>query len=157
MANKLFLTALLVFFPVKWQLPLGMCWLILFIGLILYRDPYVRRSDDRLQLMAQVEIFLLLMAGRVLQWDGSFQPGSAIDIAISVLLITTTVALLLVFIGFGFAHLRMVYWRHYRELAKAAALEREMAATSPSPLVAAATSPSYALPPEQEMTPVHSN
>jgi hypothetical protein len=33
-------------------------------------SPYVRKSDDRMQIFAQLEILMLLIAGYVLQEDG---------------------------------------------------------------------------------------
>lgn len=34
----------------------GMCWSALYIGLLLYTAPFVRRADDHLQLISQTEV-----------------------------------------------------------------------------------------------------
>ena len=49
MLNKLFLSSILFFFPMDAQLPIGMVWCILFLGLLLLLQPYVRNSDGELR------------------------------------------------------------------------------------------------------------
>jgi hypothetical protein len=97
MLNKLFLTSLLVFFDDSLQIPAGMIWCALYIWYIYHMfipivddapedmfkcsmsvlnsfiflvSPYVRRTDDRMQMFAQLEVFLLLLAGYVLREAG---------------------------------------------------------------------------------------
>jgi hypothetical protein len=48
MANKLALTSLLAFFPIEWQMPLGMVVIVCYMMAVLLLQPYVRRGDDRL-------------------------------------------------------------------------------------------------------------
>jgi hypothetical protein len=50
---------------------IGMGWIILYLGLILLRQPYVRKGDDRMQMFVLCELFLLLLAGDVLQNAGT--------------------------------------------------------------------------------------
>src|SRR5437879_4980466 len=63
-----------------------------------------------MQLFAQLEILLLLLSGLVLQNEGIPEVGSAIDIAMSTLLLVLTICVLAVLvaniIGFG----RRAYW-----------------------------------------------
>jgi IPT/TIG domain/Tyrosine-protein kinase ephrin type A/B receptor-like len=63
--HKLFLTSVLAFFPSASQLPLGMTIATAYTMALLIIGPYIRKSDDQLHLLAQVEIFLLLCAGNV--------------------------------------------------------------------------------------------
>jgi hypothetical protein len=49
---------------------IGMGWIILYMSLILFQQPYVRAADDRMQLLVLCELFLLLLAGNVLQHAG---------------------------------------------------------------------------------------
>jgi len=63
--NKLALTSMLAFAPPQAQLQLGMVICTLYTVLLLYFSPYLRHEDDLLALFAQVEIYLLLLAGLV--------------------------------------------------------------------------------------------
>ena len=73
--HKLFLTSVIAFFPRESQLPVGMCAATLYLVLLLRVNPYQRHSDDRLHLLAQNEIALLLMAGNIFYFqplDGAY-------------------------------------------------------------------------------------
>ncbi len=47
------------------QLPFGMVVAVLYHMIILQLNPYLRKEDDALAQLAQVEIFLLILAGDV--------------------------------------------------------------------------------------------
>jgi hypothetical protein len=95
MVHKLILTSLLAFLPPDGQIPFGMAICMSYVIIILIRKPYHRKGDDRLSLFAQVEIFLLMLAGYVF-----FKTGldEAQDMTISVFLILATVGFMLVFL-----------------------------------------------------------
>lgn len=79
----------------------------------------MRRTDDRMQLFAQLEVFLLLLAGLVLRevsLDDSF------DIAMSALLIILVTYVFCLFILHLFLFLRFKYKEMIRERMKAEAL-----------------------------------
>lgn len=80
MANKLFLVSIVGFFPPDWQLGLAMvrpvtvtclhgvttppqAWTVGYLMVLLLAKPYVRKGDDRLHLLVQLEIYLFLLAG----------------------------------------------------------------------------------------------
>jgi uncharacterized membrane protein len=96
MMNKLFLTSLVAFFPYTAQLPVGMVFSVVYIQVLLALRPYIRSSDDRLHLFAQIEIFLMLMAGHMFL-DGEEFDDEA-DILMSAILILVTVLVIVLFL-----------------------------------------------------------
>lgn len=84
---------------------------------VLQIQPYVRRSDERLHLLCQVEIFLLLLCAYNALHDASFTgPGSTEDITLSAVLITLTAGLFLYFILLAVRFLREEYYALLREV-----------------------------------------
>jgi len=69
MMHKLFLVALLAFFPGDLQLPFALAIVTLYSCLILVMNPYIRKGDDRLHLLCQTEIYLLLLSVYVFKND----------------------------------------------------------------------------------------
>lgn len=106
MADKLTLTSLLLFLPPTWQMGVGMIVVVLYMCAILLLVPYVRQGDDQLQLLAQIEIFLLLLAGLVLQSSSSVTLDPIIDVGLSIIMIAITVCIMLGFIFLGVKYLR---------------------------------------------------
>ena len=96
--QKLTLTSILAFIPTAAQLPVGMSVAILYMILILVTNPYLRRTDDKLALLAQTEIFMLLCAG----WIFYNLPVNAYnakdDTELSVVLIMITVGFFIAFL-----------------------------------------------------------
>jgi hypothetical protein len=80
MGNKLFLNGVLGFFPVLTQMPVGMAWTGGFLMLLLLRSPFVRKADDRLQLLASVELLLLLTCAWVLYYTRSQTFDNFVDV-----------------------------------------------------------------------------
>lgn len=120
MVNKLFLTSLLVFFPPGLQMPAGLVCCACHTLVIQLVQPYIRSRDDRMALLAQSEVMLILLAGHVLASTGSFAKGSLLDIGLSIVLIAVSVfvfALLFVHVGL---HIKEMYLRKLRELNKKA-------------------------------------
>ena len=73
MWHKLFLTSLLRFLPPDFQLPCAIAVSVSYTGTILLVSPYVRLSDDRLAMLFQSELMLLLMASYIMNnWSLTF-------------------------------------------------------------------------------------
>jgi len=87
MLHKLFLTSLLDFFPTDAQLPLGMCIAMVYLVTLLRTNPYIRKEDDKLHLLCQIEIMLLLAAGYVFYENPSLAIDSWQDWVLSFVLI----------------------------------------------------------------------
>jgi len=92
--HKLVITSLIAFVPFEQQMSVAMAFVTLYTILILVGRPYLRKSDDRLHLFAQVEIFLMLNAGNA--FNSLTEPDPFMETVMSVFL----VVLLAVFIGF---------------------------------------------------------
>jgi len=97
MANKLFLTSLVMFWPVKAQMPAALCWITCYLILCLLNYPWIRKGDDRLHLYCQNNVYLVILAGYVLssldQQDGYGDD----DLAMSVVLIILTIGVFILF------------------------------------------------------------
>ena len=61
MAHKLTLTSLLAFAPDSAQSSVGMAAVIAYLAYILWNAPYVRKGDDRLHLVVQIEARALVI------------------------------------------------------------------------------------------------
>jgi len=95
MTHKFLLTSVLSFFPSTAQMPVGMVVCTLYTMAILVRKPYYRKGDDRLHMFAQVELFLLMLAGFVFFREGV--TDSQVKL-ISAFLIIVTVCFMVLFI-----------------------------------------------------------
>jgi len=89
MIYKLVLTSITPFFQNEAQLPFALVVVIVFTFLVLYMQPYIEASNDRLQLTVQVEIYLLLLIAYVLR-SNYIMEGSVEDVLLSILLIAVT-------------------------------------------------------------------
>jgi IPT/TIG domain/Transient receptor potential (TRP) ion channel/Tyrosine-protein kinase ephrin type A/B receptor-like len=111
MMYKLTLTSLLGFAPVEWQMRGALTVVVLYSFTILFLMPYVRRQDDRLHLFANLEIFLILLAGYILvdmdQEEKTLSTSS--DILLSTLLIAMTVFVIVLFTLMTFVAARKMY------------------------------------------------
>jgi hypothetical protein len=85
MLCKLTLSALIAFVPFQWQMLTAMCVCALYISVIEYVQPYIRKADNRLHMIALVEILLMLMAGNV--FNSLEEPDELMDAVLSVVLI----------------------------------------------------------------------
>jgi hypothetical protein len=74
-----------------------MAEIVLYIIILLFISPYVRKSDDRLQLMAQTEIFLLVLVGFINETNVE-DTEVFTDVTVSVLMVLITSGFLLYFI-----------------------------------------------------------
>jgi hypothetical protein len=74
MLHKLALTSILAFLPTAYQLPTGLVIANLFLMTLLLMRPYVRKGDERLHLLVQTEISLMLYVGYIYsKGDQSFE------------------------------------------------------------------------------------
>jgi len=117
MAHKLFLTCLIAFIPGDYQLPVGMVVAIIYMVILLRLHPYIRPEDDTLQLLAQTEIYLLLLAGSIFYHNPIEQLGNEEDKFLSAVLIILTLAIILSFLIFGALLVRRMYleWKAEKE------------------------------------------
>eukprot|EP00463_Aulacantha_scolymantha_P004055 TRINITY_DN5007_c0_g1_i2.p1 TRINITY_DN5007_c0_g1~~TRINITY_DN5007_c0_g1_i2.p1 ORF type:complete len:316 (-),score=42.57 TRINITY_DN5007_c0_g1_i2:28-975(-) len=90
MIHKLALTSLIAFVKTKYQMPLAMGIVALYTVVILVGKPYLSKGSDRLHLLAQTELLLVLMAGHC------FRENVPLD-AISSALASTLLILLCIF------------------------------------------------------------
>jgi len=98
MANKLILTSVLSFFPFNLQLPFGMAFVLAYSMIILLTEPYLSSGDDRLALLANVEIFLVIMASYILNFQGQQVLDPVINVLLSILFIAMTVTIMIAFL-----------------------------------------------------------
>lgn len=112
MANKLFLTSIVIFFPLDWQMSVALAWSTLFILFLLVRPPYVREMDDRLHLFAMTAIYCLLLIGHTSDRD---EKDTAMDVLLSVVLITAVIGLFLLFLY----HVSLWWKKHVRQRQRA--------------------------------------
>ncbi len=111
--HKLMLTSIIVFLPIDAQLRTGMAVVAVYTVLMLLKKPYVRAQDDLMHLLAQVELFLLLLAGLLVQsTDGGV--AEDVDIGLSVVLIAATIAVLVVFLIHAVLYTRRYVYEQMR-------------------------------------------
>ena len=124
--HKLFLCSIIPFFPRDATLPVGIAAAGLYMFVLLRADPYLRLNDDRLHLLAQSEIMLVLIAAHLFN---SFGPRHVYsmqeDVIMSVALMAITLGVFVLFLGFagrGIArmiHKSYVSWRAKKDHAEA--------------------------------------
>lgn len=95
MLNKLTMTSLLVFFPAAYRMPLGMVWTVGYMSVILLMRPYLRGEEDTLHLLAEAEIYLLILCAYILTSLGGKKLDYTVDLAMSTVLIALNISLLL--------------------------------------------------------------
>jgi len=122
MLHKLTLTSLIAFFPVQVKLPAAMSITTSYTMLILVRRPYLRKADDTLHLLAQVELLLLLMAAHILSVLNRRTLDLATDIALGSMLIVLSCAFVVFFVIRSFWLLRKIFRNRQRD--KALDIER---------------------------------
>lgn len=108
--HKLLLVSFLAFFPEEYQLPAGMVVAGLYVLMLLVMNPYIRESDDRLHLLAQTVIILILLAGHIIYHNPIAEFESREDWLLSLLLAAVT----LVFIVYFFHGVFVVLYLKYK-------------------------------------------
>jgi len=117
MIHKVIMVALLSFFPFTWHMPGGMVVVILFLQFMLLAQPYARKGDDRLALLCQMELYHIILAGYILTNNPVYD--SRTDAALSAMLITITVGLMIAFILLSVRSVRKALLVRARRLAHA--------------------------------------
>lgn len=98
MLHKLVLTGIVAFAPANTQLAINMAILILYLEVLLWVQPYLRKGDDRFHLLVQIELYLLGLAGWILTPPNAAELTPDTDLLISLLLIGLTTFLMSSFI-----------------------------------------------------------
>jgi len=87
MINKLTMTSLVSFLYPYMQMPAAMIWTAAFMVLILFGQPYIRKADDRLQLLCSLEVYLLASLGHTLNALHETTLSETVDVGMSVIMI----------------------------------------------------------------------
>jgi len=106
MMHKLLVTSIVAFFPPLAQMAVAMVIVCVYLMVILATRPYIRKGDDRLHLFAQVEIFLLLMAGN--NFNSQDKPDKFMEDVMSAILIIVFCAFILFFLVQCYVNLRKI-------------------------------------------------
>lgn len=97
MLNKLTLSAMVAFFPLEFQMTIALAWTCFYLILCLLIKPFIRKGDDRLLLLVEVEILMLLITGYVLKNNSDGELDDLTDTTMSVLLITMSCLIMVLF------------------------------------------------------------
>jgi len=103
MINKLVLVSFVQFFPDSYQMPAALVWLYGYLLLMLILQPYVYKSDDRLDLFEISLLMLLCLCGHVLNTSPTLDPTT--NFLLSIVLIGLFV---IVFLTFNFMAIRLI-------------------------------------------------
>jgi len=106
----------LYFFPTPYIIPAGLVVEAIYIIILLIQTPYLRKADDRLQMLAQVDIFLLLTVQRTYSVVGAPPPGSDVDIALSAFLILLSILVFFIFLWNVVTYIRSAVWNIRRKI-----------------------------------------
>jgi hypothetical protein len=93
MLHKLFMTSILPLFPNAVVLQVALAVLTIHMCSILTANPYARKGDDRLHLLAQCMLFVMVLCGLVYRQTQTID--ETMDIAMSVVLIGMAIGLVL--------------------------------------------------------------
>jgi len=116
MIHKLLLTSVLPFIPQDAQIQFALCVVCFYLMTILWLGPYIRRIDDQLHQLVQVELICLLVHAfleEIVYLDG--QQNNAVDTLISILLISITLLLFLFFLYKSIQAIRDIVWFYRRK------------------------------------------
>jgi len=86
MLHKLMALCLIPFFPASFQLPMAMILFTVYLQVLLLVNPYLRKGDDGLHLIAQVELILILMAGNCFEQELVVDPTTDLLLSITLIL-----------------------------------------------------------------------
>jgi ABC-type multidrug transport system fused ATPase/permease subunit len=104
--HKLFLVAIIAFFPYDTQLSVGMVVAILYLIALLLFNPYADPSDDLMHQFVQVEIFMLILAGYMFEEFRDRVLTDLEDYGLSVILLAITFGIVILFVAFAVIALR---------------------------------------------------
>jgi len=97
MIHKLVLVSFIAFMPYNAQMPVGIAVVGCYTMALLICSPYIRKGDDKLHLISQVEILCLLIAGHVFSTN-FLKFDRTMDIVMSVILIIAFLSFILYFV-----------------------------------------------------------
>lgn len=89
MAFKLFMTSIIIFLPNRYELVVAFASIGVYLMIILLRQPWYRKGDDRLHLFSVMEMLIIAALGQTIQNTPEYP--EEVDIALSVLLILMTI------------------------------------------------------------------
>jgi hypothetical protein len=112
MAEKLFLSSLLVFVSPTSRLQVGLACVAIYMVIILQYTPYLHPNNDTLQLLVQTELFCLLLAAHTLQQNED--TALLMDFVLSIVLLIITCAAIALFIYYAIQHVKRSYWNMIR-------------------------------------------
>lgn len=98
MFNKLTLTSMVAFFPLQWQMTMALGWTCLYLIMCLVIKPFIRKGDDRLLLLVEVEVMMLLITGYTLKNNSNGELDTLTDVTMSIILITLSVLIMVLFV-----------------------------------------------------------
>jgi len=99
MIFKLFMTSILALFASSFALQVAACVVVLYMSVHLFVVPYVRKGDDRIHVLSLSELFLIALAGLVINAEGLTDSS---DVILSVLLIILSIFFFLVLLFISF-------------------------------------------------------
>jgi hypothetical protein len=109
MTHKLTLTCGVAFVPPEAQLKVAASIAVLYLICILWTKPYIRKSDDRLILLAQMELVLLMLAGDV------SKQGEELPEPMNTITGLLLIGLIMSFIGYWFMTTFAVVMKKFRQ------------------------------------------
>jgi len=125
MLHKLFLTSILRFFSVAFQLPTAMSIVILYLIILLVSRPYLRFWNDIFHILAQIYLYLILLAALLRQTSGTADNFS--DIVLSIFILTLTLFLVVICLVEAILTFRNMFRKYQREQAERLAMREEVA------------------------------
>jgi hypothetical protein len=115
MLHKLTMTSLLKFVSISYQMPTGMCVVTIYIIIILLGQPYLRKSDDRLHLFVQIELFLVVLAGFILVSTAEAGLPENTDVLLSAVMIVMTIGVIVLFAFMAVMNIRKMIRTYLRK------------------------------------------
>lgn len=117
MGHKLFLTSIVVFMPNELIMGANMVVMVGYLIMLLVFNPYLRKGDDRLHLLAQVNLFVLALMGHALRllqdpFKSPFASRNTVEILLSALLIAINVIFLGSFLIIAGRNVKKAYVRY---------------------------------------------
>jgi hypothetical protein len=129
------------------QMPFGMAVIILYLMVILFRSPYIRKGDDRLHLIVQVELFLFLQSAYTLYAHKDDLKDPATDALLSALLIGLCILALLIALLMAALTIRKLFLKKERKTPEQEIQELRKLMQDPNTPTSSSTLPIASSPP----------
>jgi len=111
MANKLTMVALLAFLPPAIQMEAALFVCGVFFCVLVLKPPFVRLSDDALHVLAEVEIFLVVLAALVMSHQGTALDDTT-DVLLSLIFIMLAITLFVIWLALTLKGLYYIYRKY---------------------------------------------